>query len=110
LLTFLSPLQQFSSTDPLLRDEDHKMTQSEPLPEPSLPSAAIIPFPMMPIDPAERLRRALATLEAALAEQRIAVANWRGAIADLNGSVSELGQSLHTLRDRLETIKAQTGA
>ena len=82
-------------------------------------SADIIPFPGRPPaaptaePPAERLRRALAALDAALARQRGAVADWRFTLEALNTSVLGLGTSLQdyhaslaSLGGRLRTLQA----
>jgi hypothetical protein len=83
----------------------------------SRPSAEIIPFPgaqrshgsEAPVgeaaeDPGERLRRALAALEAAVAAQRMAVSGWRDAIADLRGTMAGLGTSLRTYNGALDSL------
>jgi hypothetical protein len=59
-------------------------------------SAQIIPFPTRsPVhDPATRLVRALAALDAALREQRTAIAAWRDSLAALRASAAELGASV----------------
>ena len=73
-------------------------------------TAQIIPFPLRPPpaatqeDGQERLRRALAGLEAAVADQRKAVAAWRSALADLGTVVSGLGSSLQRYRGNLDTL------
>jgi len=76
-------------------------------------SAEIIAFPRRPArpadippaplaaDPAERLRKALAALDAAVTAQRTAVADWRMALAGLRGSMGELGQSMRGYHDSL---------
>ena len=73
-----------------------------------VPTAQIIPFPRRPAAPPdpgqERLRRALAGLDAALANQREAVAAWRGALAELGTVVSGLGTSLRVYQGSLETL------
>ena len=72
------------------------------------PSATILPFPVPRRTPAEdgqeRLRRALAGLDAAVAGQRQAVAAWRGALAELGTVVSGLGESLQRYRGNLDTL------
>jgi hypothetical protein len=89
------------------------------------PSATIIAFPVParpapretwenlrepPADDAqERLRLALAGLDAALAEQRRAVADWRAALGALHGSVSALGGSLHGYHGALSRLQDQVG-
>lgn len=84
-------------------------------------SAAIIPFPCRPappgaaqpvsqptgaVDPQERLRAALAGLEAAVRAQREAVAAWRGALGNLHGSVAGLGTSLRSYNAELDALGA----
>jgi chromosome segregation ATPase len=68
-------------------------------------SATIIPFPRSPqgtpTDPQERLRQALAGLEAALTIQREAVADWRYALGNLRDSVRGLGSSLQSYNEQL---------
>jgi hypothetical protein len=71
-----------------------------------LPSAQIIPFPLRaPAPPsddgADRLARALASLDAALNEQRSAIAGWRGALADLQTTMQSLGASAQQCHDNL---------
>jgi hypothetical protein len=77
-------------------------------------SATIIPFPRLARSPdrnegQERLRLALAELEAALAAQREAVAKWRGALGDLRDSVRGLGTSLQAYNDRLGALGERVG-
>jgi hypothetical protein len=74
-------------------------------------TATIIPFPVARVSPPsdagqERLRRALAGLEAAVAEQQRAVAAWRSALTDLGQVVSGLGNSLQRYRGSLDTLGA----
>ncbi len=103
-------------------------TAADTQPEGAVRSADIIPFPvkvlsitvqLVPpatapsydaasLEPSERLKRALETLNAALAEQKRAVSDWRGTLVDLGDSVSGLGSSLQRLNDRLEDVKQQT--
>jgi len=68
----------------------------------------VIPFrrPVLKETPAEpdRLKQALANLEAALDEQRVAVADWRAALGELKDSMENLGSSLQTYRDSLGVL------
>ena len=58
-------------------------------------TADIIPFPSRPpADPADRLRHALAALDAALDRQRGAVADWRFSLAAVQHNVQGLGASM----------------
>jgi ABC-type transporter Mla subunit MlaD len=52
-------------------------------------------------DSNERLRTALANLDAALAAQRTALADWRGALSDLHGSLGGLGASMQSYNSSL---------
>ncbi|MGH7041920.1 MAG: hypothetical protein ACREFY_07295 [Acetobacteraceae bacterium] len=61
-----------------------------------------------PPDGVERLRRALAMLDAALAEQRAAVETWRDGLIVLRGSVTRLGGSLRAYRDQLSGLRGRT--
>ncbi len=56
------------------------------------------------LDPRERLRRALATLDQAVVEQRAAVARWRESLAELRGSLAGLGASLGGYNARLGVL------
>jgi hypothetical protein len=71
-------------------------------------TAVIIPFPVRPKPagpaPADRLARALASLNEALAEQRVAIAAWRNALADLKGTTDGLRGSLQTYQTNLQTL------
>ena len=77
-------------------------------------SATIIPFPRSsqatPIDPQERLRRALAGLDEALTIQREAVADWRYALGNLRDSVRGLGSSLQTYNAQLCRLAERVNA
>jgi hypothetical protein len=90
------------------------------MPHASIPdgsfSAEIIPFPRRPEitpqpppiaaeDPGDRLRRALAMLEAAQAEQRRALSSWRDAITALSSSASGLNRSLETYQASLSRLQ-----
>lgn len=78
-----------------------------PFPRPARPTAEQV---QAREDPQERLRRALATLDAALATQREAVAGWRYALGTLRGSVQDLNSSLQTYNARLGTLGERVGA
>jgi len=72
-------------------------------------NAQIIPFPRSPRasadnDGQERLRRALAGLDAALAGQRLAISAWRKALGDLGTVVTGLGESLQQYRGNLDSL------
>jgi hypothetical protein len=89
----------------------HKRAQ-EVMSDPSSTSAEIIPFPVRRLPPAtdsgqERLRRALAALDAAVAGQRDAVAAWRGALANLTMVVSGLGESMQRYRGSLDMLDSR---
>jgi hypothetical protein len=77
-------------------------------------TAQIIPFPLRqrPVqrDGAERLQRALATLDVAIANQRVAVAAWRSALADLSKVVSGLGDGLQRYRGNLDGLAVRVDA
>ena len=60
-------------------------------------------------DAQERLRRALAALNAALAAQREAVAGWRGALGKLRGSVQDLHASLQSYNAKLGALGERVG-
>ena len=79
-------------------------------------SAEIIAFPARPgraaaapvaQDPSERLRKALAALDAAVTVQRDAVADWRTALEGLRGSMGALGQSVRGYHDSLGRLGAK---
>lgn len=82
-------------------------------------SAEIIPFPVPQAshpgqaapDPTgeERLRRALAALDAAVTGQRAAVAEWRRSLQQLGASMNGLGASLGRYRDSLTSLESQVG-
>ena len=79
------------------------------------PTAEIIAFPerrseTLPEDPSERLRRALAALDAALAAQRTAVKTWRESLSDLQGTMQGLGTSLSGYHDTLGTLGTRVTA
>jgi hypothetical protein len=71
-------------------------------------SAQILQFPARQPpptnDPQERLRRALAGLDAAVAGQRAAVAAWRGALAELGTAMAGLGRSMQHYQGSLDTL------
>ena len=86
------------------------------------PTAEIIAFPaksaepvqvspasseLLAEDPQERLRRALAALDAALASQRAAVISWRESLSALKGTMQDLGSSLSGYHDALGTLGAR---
>jgi ABC-type transporter Mla subunit MlaD len=83
-------------------------------------SAEIIPFPVpqaVPPSPAaadptgeERLRRALAALDAAVAGQRAAVAEWRRSLQQLGATMNGLGASLGRYRDSLTNLEGRVGS
>lgn len=79
-------------------------------------SAEIIPFPrraetppkpteIAEEDPGDRLRRALAMLEAAQAEQRLVLSSWRDAITALSDSASGLNRSLESYQASLSRLQ-----
>ena len=76
----------------------------------TLRSAEVIAFPLALRQPAgeadapDRLRRALAGLDAALAAQRQAVADWRKSLAALHGTVQGLAGSLHAYQHALGNL------
>jgi hypothetical protein len=81
-------------------------------------SATIIPFPgsfkaatqetpRAEEVPGDRLRRALAMLEAAQAEQRQALSTWRSAIEALSASASGLNRSLETYQKSLDRLQGR---
>jgi len=76
-------------------------------------TATIIPFPASrPADTGagdDRLRRALAALDAALTAQRAAVADWRQSLAQLGETMQGLGASLHRYRGNLLRVEVQVG-
>lgn len=78
------------------------------------PPASVAPQAIPPRPPTradasqDRLRLALAKLDAALAYQSHAVAEWRQSMAELQNSVGTLGSSMQRYRDQLDGI--QTGA
>jgi hypothetical protein len=87
--------------------------------EVTLPMAEIIPFPVRarPAEiqpeemlPADRLARALNSLNAALAEQKAALAAWRGALGALQASTSGLGESLQRYQTSLGTLSRNVNA
>lgn len=96
----------------------------------SPPPATIIPFPgrassvppagplrdrapLVPPAPSpeqDRLRIALASLNAALADQREAMKAWRGAMGDLKASTAALEESLQRYRGNLRTLGNRVNA
>ena len=90
---------------------------SLPDPEPSgetRPTADIIPFPVraQPVEtpPADRLARALASLNTAMAEQKVALAAWRESLAALQTTTSGLGESLQRYQTNLGTLSGNVNA
>ncbi|MBB3899918.1 hypothetical protein [Roseococcus suduntuyensis] len=83
-----------------------------------MPSAEILLFPQRaPAEPApeDRLRHALAALDAALEEQRAAVAAFQSNLGELGGAVAGLENSLRKYACQLTTahgdaLAAQEGA
>lgn len=80
-----------------------------------LPSAEILLFPPRAPSPEERLRRALAQLDAALDEQREAVAEFQSQMGALGEAVGSLETSLRHYACQLTTtqsdvLAAQEGA
>ena len=79
-------------------------------------SAEIIPFPapvppVTPtVEPAERLRLALASLDAALKEQGAAVAQWRQSLASLRHGVAGMAGSAQRLQGQLADLQHQVQA
>ena len=78
------------------------------------PMAKIIPFPVR-AQPAEtpqadRLARALDSLNTAMAEQKAALAAWRGALAELQTTTSGLGESLQRYQTSLGTLSGNVNA
>ena len=87
--------------------------------------AQVIPFPRRGDPPAgvanmaagigpdaagERLRRALAALDAAVERQREAVQQWRSALGSLRGNVRELHTSLQEYGATLGSLRGQVDA
>jgi hypothetical protein len=58
----------------------------------------------------DRLRRALAALEAAVTGQRAAVAEWRRSLQQLGTTMNGLGSSLGRYRDSLTNLEGQVGS
>ncbi len=90
---------------------------SLPDPEPSgvtRPMADIIPFPVRAqppeAQPADRLARALESLNTAMAEQKAALAAWRGALVELQTTTSGLGESLQRYQTSLGTLSGNVNA
>ena len=78
-------------------------------------SAQIIAFPassvtLPPDDPQQRLRRAVAALDAAVAVQRRAVGEWRESLARLQAAMHGLGTSLAQYRDNLDRVGSEVAA
>lgn len=77
-------------------------------------SAAIIPFPRLPVlpdeTPQQRLDRALAGLSEALRTQQTAAAAWRDALGQLSGTVAGLGTSLEAYRATLGSLADGAGS
>lgn len=74
-----------------------------------MPSADILLFPQRaPAEPTpeERLRNALAALDAALEEQREAVAEFQSHLGELGGAVAGLENSLRKYACQLTTTQA----
>jgi phage-related tail protein len=76
--------------------------------------AEIIPFPARAVpaepQPADRLARALESLNAAMAEQKAALAAWRVALGALQTSTSGLGESLQRYQTSLGTLTGNVDA
>jgi ABC-type transporter Mla subunit MlaD len=72
-------------------------------------NAQIVPFPVKPVPPREKLSRALASLDAALNEQRQVMAAWRGSLDKLRTSTQSLGDRLSEYHGRLGTLNEQVG-
>jgi chromosome segregation ATPase len=77
-------------------------------------TAEIIPFPARaPVaEPVadggqERLRQALASLNAAIEEQRAAVAAWRGALGSLRDATGSLDAGMRAYRGTLDTLRTR---
>lgn len=96
-----------------------------PIPQAALPSLPVLgPVPPNPneTNPAlrsptgpgvsgeERLRRALAALDAAVTGQRAAVAEWRQSLEQLGTTMSGLGTSVGRYRDSLTNLEGQVGS
>lgn len=62
------------------------------------------------IAPADRLARALQSLDEALAGQRVAVADWRSALKDLGQSVQDLKGGVLTYAAALSQLEPKTAA
>jgi hypothetical protein len=74
--------------------------------------AVVIPFPT-PVTAAseqQRLRRALADLQAALADQKRALSDWRFAMTELGIGVAGLGQALGCYQDSLCSVETKLGS
>ncbi len=75
----------------------------------------VIPFPTRPaspdsapqVDPNQRLRHALETLEKALNHQRTAIADLRSGIGRLHTSMTQLQDNVGAYRNRLTNLKGQ---
>jgi hypothetical protein len=94
------------------------LPDSEPA-EVTLPMADIILFPVRvrpaetqpeETQPADRLARALESLNAAMAEQKVALAAWRAALGALQTSTSGLGESLQRYQISLGTLSGNVNA
>ncbi len=76
--------------------------------EAAVRTASIIPFPARPKPaepaPAQRLARALESLNAALADQRSAIATWRDVLGELKATTEGLDDSLQRYRGNLRTL------
>jgi hypothetical protein len=71
--------------------------------------AIVIPFPT-PVTAAseqQRLRRALADLQAALTDQKRALSDWRFAMTELGIGVAGLGQALGCYQDSLGSVETK---
>jgi phage-related tail protein len=62
------------------------------------------------MQPADRLARALESLNAAMAEQKAALAKWREALGALQTSTSGLGESLQRYQTNLGTLSGNVNA
>jgi hypothetical protein len=84
--------------------------------DPTPPTAQIIAFPGRLAPPPvtdegqERLKRAMASLEAAVVGQRSAVAAWRDALEELRTVMSGLGGSMQRYRDSLDVVGDRVAA
>ena len=83
---------------------DDLRVSAEIIPFPGQKAAPIAHAPAEAESPGERLRRALAMLEAAQAEQRRALSTWREAIEALSSSANGLNRSLETYQASLKDL------